>query len=311
MDRFGLIGDPIKTSGSPALFRAAYSDKVQADGTPYGYDLIEGSDFESSYSRFLSDYKAINVTAPFKEKAYARVLALAAEGKGLISGPVAKIGATNLLVKTGNGIEAHNSDFTGIIVAVAEAYYPGITREFLKEYGDRFFIKIHQFFRACLDRTFTREPQALVVGCGGAGRAAAVAAAEMGFATVLMNRTPEKAQAIADELPEYGFIVDPLTDFKEAVKECDLVIYTLPAALDEIRELSADDYAGRDSGHGKVVLEANYKNPSFGEEERIKMISADATYIEGKKWLLSQALTGYSLMTGIEPDLSAMENAQK
>ena len=214
-------------------------------------------------------------------------------------------------MKTGNGIEAHNSDFTGIIVAVAEAYYPGITREFLKEYGDRFFIKIHQFFRACLDRTFTREPQALVVGCGGAGRAAAVAAAEMGFATVLMNRTPEKAQAIADELPEYGFIVDPLTDFKEAVKECDLVIYTLPAALDEIRELSADDYAGRDSGHGKVILEANYKNPSFGEEERIKMISADATYIEGKKWLLSQALTGYSLMTGIEPDLSAMENAQK
>ena len=78
MDRFGLIGDPIKTSGSPALFRAAYSDKVQADGTPYGYDLIEGSDFESSYSRFLSDYKAINVTAPYKEKAYARVLALAA-----------------------------------------------------------------------------------------------------------------------------------------------------------------------------------------------------------------------------------------
>ena len=105
--------------------------------------------------------------------------------------------------------------------------------------------------------------------------------------------------------------MDPLTDFKEAVKECDLVIYTLPAALDEIRELSADDYAGRDSGHGKVILEANYKNPSFGEEERIKMISADATYIEGKKWLLSQALTGYSLMTGIEPDLSAMENAQK
>ena len=59
---------------------------------------------------------------------------------------------------------------------MAEAYYPGITREFLKEYGDRFFIKIHQFFRACLDRTFTREPQALVVGCGGAGKAAAAAA---------------------------------------------------------------------------------------------------------------------------------------
>ncbi|MGN0201312.1 MAG: NAD(P)-binding domain-containing protein [Candidatus Cryptobacteroides sp.] len=309
MDRFGLIGDPIKTSGSPALFRAAYSDRVQEDGTPFAYDLIEGSDFESSYSRFLSDYKAVNVTAPFKEKAFAKVLALAKEGKGSISGPVSKIGASNLLVRTDKGVEAHNSDFTGIIVSVAEAYYPGITKEFLGEYGERFFIKIHQFFRACLDRTFTREPQALIVGCGGAGRAAAVAAAEMGFATVLMNRTQEKARAIADALPEYGFIVDPISDFKEAVKECDLVIYTLPAALDEIRELSADDYAGRESGHGKVLLEANYKNPSFGEEERIKMISADATYIEGRKWLLNQALTGYSLMTGLQPGIRAMEEA--
>lgn len=311
MDRFGLIGDPIKTSLSPALFRAAYSGKVQEDGSPFAYDLIEGGDFESSYSCFLSDYKAVNVTAPFKEKAFAKVLALAKEGKGSISGPAAKIGATNLLVKTAEGIEAHNSDFTGIITAVAEAYYPGITKEFLKEYGERFFIKIHQFFRACIQRTFTREPQALIVGCGGAGRAAAVAAAEMGFATVLMNRTPEKAQAIADELPEYGFLVDPLADFKEAVKECDLVIYTLPATLEEIAELSADDYAVRDSGHGKVILEANYKNPSFGEEERIKMISADAIYIEGRKWLLDQALTGYSLMTGIQPDLREMEEVMK
>lgn len=311
MDRFGLIGDPIKTSLSPALFKAAYSGKVQEDGSPFAYDLIEGGDFESSYSCFLADYKAVNVTAPFKEKAFAKVLALAKEGKGSISGPAAKIGATNLLVKTAEGIEAHNSDFTGIITAVAEAYYPGITKEFLNEYGERFFIKIHQFFRACIQRTFTREPQALIVGCGGAGRAAAVAAAEMGFATVLMNRTPEKAQAIADELPEYGFLVDPLADFKEAVKECDLVIYTLPAALEEIAELSADDYAVRDSGHGKVILEANYKNPSFGEEERIKMISADAIYIEGRKWLLDQALTGYSLMTGIQPDLREMEEVMK
>lgn len=307
MAKFGLIGDPIKKSGSPALFTAAYKQLRQPDGAPYSYDLIEGSDFEESYSRFLNEYAAINVTAPFKEPAYNKVLELAKEGKGLISGPVAKIKATNLLVKTSEGIEAHNSDFTGIITAIAEAYYPGIIKEFMKEFGDRFFIKVHQFFRQSITRTFTRQPQALIVGCGGAGKAAAVAAAELGFATVLMNRTAEKAQAIADSLPEYGFIVDPVTDFKEAVKECDLVIYTLPMALPQIEELSADDFAHAESGHGKVILEANYKNPSFDEPARIKMISADATYIEGSKWLLYQALTGYSLMTGgLQPDLEAM-----
>lgn len=307
MDKFGLIGDPIKKSGSPALFKAAYEGRLQPDGSAYTYDLIEGSVFKDSYSRFLAEYRAINVTAPFKEDAYAQAMALARDGKGMVSGPVAKIGATNLLVKTPEGIQAHNSDFTGIIVAVAEAYYPGIIAEFTKEFGDRFFIKVHQFFRQCLGRTFNRQPQALIVGCGGAGRAAAVAAAELGFATALMNRTPQKAQAIADELPEYGFIVDPITDFKEALRECDLVIYTLPMALPEIEELSADDFAAETSGHGKVILEANYKNPSFGEDSRIKMISADATYIDGGKWLLYQALTGYALMTGIQPDLDAMK----
>ena len=39
---FGLIGDPIDKSMSPALFRAGYGGK-------YRYDLITGSDFEVSY----------------------------------------------------------------------------------------------------------------------------------------------------------------------------------------------------------------------------------------------------------------------
>ena len=156
-----------------------------------------------------------------------------------------------LLVKGSNGIEAYNSDFTGIVTAVVEAYFPGIVEEFIGNFGDKFFVKMHQFFLMTLSRTFNRQPQALVVGCGGAGRAAAVAAAELGFATILMNRTPEKAQAIAETMPEYGFLPDPISDFKEAVKECDLVIYTLPMALPEIAEFAADDFAGEDSGQKK------------------------------------------------------------
>ena len=146
MGKYGLIGDPIETSRSPLLFEAAYKGQEQPDGTAYKYDLIEGADFEASFKKFEEEYSAINVTAPFKELAYARVEELAELGKGVISGPVARIGATNLLVKTTEGIAAHNSDFTGIIAAIAEAYYPGIVNEFIKEYGNQFFIKIHQFF---------------------------------------------------------------------------------------------------------------------------------------------------------------------
>ena len=62
MKKFGLIGHPIAHSLSPALFKAAF-------GGRYTYDLIEEEDFEKAYGRFLEEYDAINVTAPFKESA--------------------------------------------------------------------------------------------------------------------------------------------------------------------------------------------------------------------------------------------------
>ena len=65
MDKFGLIGHPIAHSLSPRLFTAAYAGK-------YAYDLIETPDFGEAWERFLSDYKAINVTAPFKMEAFAK-----------------------------------------------------------------------------------------------------------------------------------------------------------------------------------------------------------------------------------------------
>ncbi|MCR5003815.1 MAG: hypothetical protein K5984_05530 [Bacteroidales bacterium] len=298
MDKFGLIGDPISTSKSPILFKAAYDGKKQ-------YDLIEGSDFEASYARFLAEYKAINVTAPFKEFAFRKADA--------ISGPCSKIGASNLLLKTPEGIEAHNSDFTGIILCVAEAYFPGITAQCYERYGSRGYIKVHQFFRDSVKHLFREKPQALIVGCGGAGRAAAVAAAELGFDTALMNRTPEKAQKIADELPEYNFIVDPVTDFRAAVKECELVIYTLPMALDAVSDLTQEDFAGEGRyGSGqpaKVILEANYKTPSFSGEVLSRLNASGAQYIPGKRWLIGQAITGYGIMTGEQPDINAISSA--
>ena len=65
MNRFGLIGDPIATSLSPALFEAAYSGE-------FSYDLIQGADFGSSWKAFEDRYKGINVTAPFKQQAFSQ-----------------------------------------------------------------------------------------------------------------------------------------------------------------------------------------------------------------------------------------------
>jgi shikimate dehydrogenase len=296
MKRYGLIGDPIAGSFSPALFSAGY-------GGALPYDLIEGADFLKSWKRFEEDYDGINVTAPFKEEAFRKA--------DLFTTCCGRIGASNLIVKTDDGILADNSDFSGIILSVAEAYIPGIVGEFLQKYGVTAHIKIHQYIRQALTMLFSRKPQALVVGCGGAGKAAAVAAAEMGFDTALMNRTQSRAQEIADRLPEYSFIVDSITDFRAAVRECDLIIYTVPSGIEDISLLEAEDFTGEDRYKwprpAKVILEANYKTPAFSGDVLGKLREGGAQYVSGRRWLLYQAVTGYSIMTGREPDAAAME----
>ncbi len=287
MPEFGLIGHPIEHSQSPRLFDAAYHGK-------YSYDLIRGEYFEESYSRFLKGYRAVNVTAPFKEKAYAKA--------DIVSGPVALTGAANILVKTPEGVSAYNSDFTGVILTVGEALFPGIVREFYSTFGANAHIKVHQFVRAQLTERFGRRPAALIVGLGGAGKAAAVAAAEMGFATTVMNRTASKAEVFVKGLPEYGFKVADISSFKDGLHGTDLLVYALPAALECFSGLTGEDFACSKP----FVLEANYRDPAFSGLLRARMLDAGARYLPGSEWLVNQAVSGYSVMTGEAPDIDAL-----
>ena len=284
--RFGLIGDPIGHSASPQLFQTAYSGR-------YPYDLIEGSVFEDSYVRFLREYKAINVTAPFKEAAY--------EKADIVSGPCALIGAANILLHTAEGVECHNSDFSGVILTIAEELFPGIISEFYGEFGATAHRKIHLFVRKCLEQKYGRKPTAVVAGCGGAGKAAAVAAAEMGFDTTILNRSLEKATAFSKGLQEYKFHVVSTDDFVKEGSGADLVIYTLPMALD-----SLDEFCLSRSEHGRILLEANYRNPAFAGLRLARLQDAGVSYIPGQRWLLCQAVSGYGIMTGETPDIGAL-----
>ena len=262
MKRFGLIGHPVAGSFSPKLFEAAY-------GRRYPYDLIEGADFGASWQRFLDEYDGINITAPFKEFAFRAVDALSDDAR--------LCGAVNLAVKTPAGIVGYNTDVAGVVLAVREALaglaspdpqpvIPGSTGNLLQE--------------------------ALVVGCGGAGRAAAVAALRLGCRVTLANRTPSRAAALADEL-NAGLdpAIDPVCTWVP-VEEIpslppDLVIYTVPGPMDGFPEFPE-----------AIILEANYRTPCL--EGRGK------AYISGRRWLLYQAVAGYGIFTGETPDADAM-----
>lgn len=246
--KFGLIGHPIAHSLSPALFKAGFDGR-------YPYELIETEDFEEAYDRFVEGYDGINVTAPFKEPAFAKADILSEECKA--------VRATNLLVKTPEGIKAYNSDFRGV-------------RMWLEE------------------RHFDFTPTALIVGLGGAGKAAAAAAGSLGMKVLMMNRT----QFDADILP--------LADFCRCFRQADIIIYNIPAAIPQLEELTENDF----KGGKKHILEANYRNPSFDANllQKISMANPLAEYSSGRTWLLYQAVTGYEIFTGEKPDLAKMSD---
>lgn len=262
MRKFGLIGHPIGHSLSPALFKAGYNGR-------YTYDLIETPDFEEAYQRFLNDYDGINVTAPFKE--------LALQKADIISEECQKIGATNLLVKTPEGIKAYNSDYLGVRLWIEKISRPAsLARNDKEEAGQD-----------------DKMPTILIVGLGGAGKAAAQAARSLGYEVTLMNRT------------QYTDDIKPLSEFRKAFKAADIIIYNLPVRLPELDNLGHEDFI---EGKPKHILEANYRNPSFGKDliQKLKGIHPDMKYTPGETWLLLQALTGYEIFTEEKPDLEKM-----
>ena len=236
MRRFALIGHPVAGSLSPRLFAAAY-------GGRYSYDLLDYARFEDAWQAFLDGYEGINVTAPFKLDAFARV--------DLRAESALETGAVNLVIRTPEGLKGYNTDVDGITGAVREAGLP--------------------------------VADVLVVGTGGAARAAVAAARQLGRSVTVTGRSLPKAQAL-------GCPALPLEEVSAWEGDNPLILYTLPALAPVPEGLPLQN---------AVVLEAEYKAP------RLAQLPCRA-YLSGRRWLLHQALAGYSLFTGEVPSAREM-----
>lgn len=238
--RLGLIGFPIEHSESPRLFHDFDPSIV--------YDLIETESFEEGFEIFKKGYDAVNITAPFKEEAFLRT--------DFHSHICKMIGASNLLIKKREGIEAHNTDFVGV------------TKSILK---------------GC-DKV--EGLNTLVIGCGGAGRAAAIASLSLNLETTIINRHNEKTLEFIDSLKKSGYhspAAANFIDIKELINQNDIIIYTLPLSVDALHDI---DFSG------KIVIEANYRNPSLETKKSAK-------YIGGREWLTFQAEAAWEIIYSI------------
>jgi len=126
---------------------------------------------------------------------------------------------------------------------------------------------------------------ALVLGAGGAGRAAALALLEAGAKVTLVNRTTSRARAAAKKL---GCTYCPLAKLPEVLSGTRIIV----SAVSGHPGLVHPDRL--DSGH--VLLDADYRNSTLAGLARQK----GCQIIPGTDWLLFQAVAALKVFTGRE-----------
>ena len=192
MQHYAVWGNPIAQSKSPLIHRLFATQTQQT--MEYVAKLGDLEDFEQQLQAFFAEgAQGCNITAPFKERAYA----IAEEHSER-----AKLAeACNTLKKLSNGkLYADNTDGIGLVTD--------------------------------LQRLGWIQPQQriLILGAGGATKGVLLPLLETQQQIVLANRTLEKAQQLADKFKPYGTIEAVEMD-AIPVQTYDLVINATSAGL--------------------------------------------------------------------------------
>ncbi|MEM1953969.1 MAG: shikimate dehydrogenase [Nitrososphaerota archaeon] len=269
MALLGLIGHPVSHSLSPVI----HSVTCLIKGLPHRYVAIDVSEREAvrSVLRSLHDlgFLGLNVTIPHKEEAFRCSVRVSRDAEA--------IGAVNVLVRTPDGWEGHNTDW----VAVEEA---------LRERG------VVGFRRAVL------------IGAGGAARAAAYALARTGAReVVVVNRTESRGLELSKTCGErFGVPARfaPLSELGRVVRGAEVVVNAIPAGLSHDADLPLDveDLRG-------VAFLVDLVYSRAGEPPATRLgRAAGCEVVDGIEVLARQAAHSFRLWTGIDPGHRLMEH---
>ena len=188
-----VFGTPISHSLSPRI-HAAFARQC---GIELDYLAIEADagDFRAKLDDFAAHGgTGANVTLPLKEAAFA----LCSEA----SERARRAGAVNTLVRAGDGWHGDNTDGAGLV----------------RDLTGRHMLDL-------------RARRALLLGAGGAARGIAPALLEAGIGELtIVNRTPERADALADALGEPGRVHPRYLGDLAALGEFDLIVNATSAA---------------------------------------------------------------------------------
>jgi shikimate dehydrogenase len=190
---------------------------------------------------------------------------------------VRAIGAANTLTFAGGRIAAENTDAPGLIAALSE---PASGR------------------------------RALVLGAGGAARAAAWALADAGAEVWVWNRTHEKAERLAAEFSVHSVEPEP-TDGSIDIGTYELIVNATSVGLDAPERDGADLKAlhlDADSFNERhFVMDLVYGS---SDTELVRAARrGGATVVDGREVLVQQGAASLRIWTGREPPIEAMRRA--
>ena len=248
----GIAGQPVAHSLSPVIHNA-WLEAGNIDGAYMPFAPRDAAGFDALVAAGRAGLiQGLNVTSPFKEQAFA----LADEAS-----PAARAtGSANILVFDEGRVRADSSDGVGVLYALAEQ-------------------------APDLD---LRGAVVVMLGAGGAARAGAGALIEAGAAIRILNRSRDRAEALAADLGASVSVAD-----ESALAEADLIINALsvPPSID-LAALKP----------GAVVMDMTYKpvvTPLLAAAR-----ARGLTTVDGLAMLIGQAAPSFSALFRRPPPLN-------
>ena len=259
---YAVFGHPIEHSLSPRI-HTAFAKQL---GIPQQYTAIDAPPETFAAQLQTFDGRGANITLPNKQA----VLPLCAE----VSDFARRVGAVNTLTRRlDNHWRGDNTDGAGLV------------RDITQRHG--------------LD---LRERRGLLLGAGGAARAAAFAVLDAGVAELtIVNRTPERADALADAIGEPDRVHTRYWDDLANLGNFDLIVNATSAG--HARESLRLPFA-------LVAPRALCYDLSYGVAASAFVAwarAAKAGYVhDGLGMLIEQAAESFAIWHGQRPDTDAV-----
>ncbi|MCC4619319.1 shikimate dehydrogenase [Xanthomonas cassavae CFBP 4642] len=262
VSRYAVFGHPVAHSLSPAI----HADFGKQTGIALDYTAIDAppDDFAAALQRFADEGgKGANVTLPLKEATCALSSSLSARAR--------LAGAVNTLVRNDGQWQGDNTDGAGLV------------RDLTERHG--------------LD---LRGRRVLLLGAGGAARGVAPALLEAGITEmVVVNRSPERADALCDALGEPARVMSRYIEDLRELGDFELIVNATAAGRDRDAGAFALPLGLVNSLTAAVDLNYGATAIAFLAWAR----AAQCRYaIDGLGMLVEQAAESFALWHGMRPE---------